>query len=97
MIGKDELAEAARYNDARAEEFGNVTRVFNDLGIATQDVFHVAEQRAMRTYAIFTDQLSHFQRTGQIAIADRHVFNSLILAEVDGIAIGAKVKHSAPE
>lgn len=90
MIGKDELAEAARYNDARSEEFGTVDRVLKDLGIDTGEAFYVAEQRAMRCYAIFTNQLPAFQRTGRIEITDRHIFNSLLIAEIDGMTIGGK-------
>lgn len=49
MIGKDELAEAARYNDAEVEgDAESFARFFTSRNIDLEGMVYVAQQRALR-------------------------------------------------
>lgn len=56
MIGKDQIAEATRYADARAEELG-LPGWCSAYDISLDGLVYVAEQRALRAVALGIDNL----------------------------------------
>lgn len=54
MIGKDQIAEAARNADAHAEELG-LPDYCKQKGIDLEGLAYVAQQRAMRAVAVSID------------------------------------------
>lgn len=55
MLGKDEIAEATRYADARAEELG-LPGWCAAYDIELKGLMYVAEQRALRAVALGIDK-----------------------------------------
>jgi|SRR4051794_23880089 hypothetical protein len=101
MIGVDELAESARYQDALAEE-----HEFEDhcklLGVDQEAIEYVAHQRALRCAMLLDGQdpraLSRTEKTPiDLSPAAQQMMPTLAALSLDGIAIGldAARKHSA--
>lgn len=90
------LREAARYNDADAEEHGSSGKVVEAMGLDVAEVRHVAEQRAMRMMLVLTGRAGELRRATEYNELNAIPFNerereqieTMTLAYIDGIAIG---------
>lgn len=85
------LMEAARYNDAQAEEAG-VKHAIEALGLTWDDVMYVAEQRALRIVLLQRGDGSLEAAAGGQPFTlddnDRAAMRVVALASLDGIALG---------
>lgn len=104
MIGKDQLAEAARYNDALVEErtaggAEGVESVLAELGIAPEQAHYVAFQRGLRALAALKG--GDAEAWGAIAAAGglTEEQEGVILASassfMDGLAVHARAAQIA--
>jgi hypothetical protein len=97
MIGKDELAEAARYADARAEELG-LQEWAKQVGVDIDGLVYVANQRALRAAMIVdgqdpTNMPLDRMTTVRLSPAVRELLPFLTTVVIDGFALGFTAKH----
>jgi len=83
-IGKNELSWAARYTDAQSEEHDDTRMVLAEVDVDPDGAEELAGQRAIRLYAILTDQ--SFGPGAAVGIADPRLFAALQTAWLDGAA-----------
>jgi hypothetical protein len=87
------LAEAARYNDARAEDDG-VQAAVAALGLDWDELTHVVEQRALRLVLLIhrgDAGLKEWMKSGEparLTVAERTDMMRLQAATIDGVTIG---------
>ena len=85
------LMEAARYNDAQAQE-GGVKHALERLGLTWDDAMYVAEQRALRVVLMQRgDGSLEAAVSGQpfrLEHSDEAAMRFIALASLDGIALG---------
>lgn len=99
MLDKNKLAEAARNNDAVAEEHG-VKDYCERNNIDIDGLAHVAEQRAMRALAIFVDHRSPemFQTNKRfplpLSATARKLLPMVSSIAMDGICIGIMAERN---
>jgi hypothetical protein len=92
MINRDELAESARYLDARSEELETLDLIKKD-GIDPDGIVYIAEQRALRCAMILDGQdprlLSRTEKT-PVALSPeiKAMMPHLIGLSLDGMLIG---------
>lgn len=98
MIENHPLAEAARYNDAQAEEMGVFETILNS-NLDPIVVMNVAQQRAMRFVIGLNygqdgvDLIADVSRDRKVAKIeltenDMNMINEISIAFIDGIMIG---------
>lgn len=108
MIGRNELAEACRYNDARAEEHvgtmgDGLAAVVRDLGLDMDGVTYVSTQRALRVMGILRHgDPQAIQTTMDLARVmndpqDRMLFGLIATTWLDGVAAHAQAAKSKGE
>lgn len=99
------LTVAARYTDAAAEEIG-LEKAVEAMGLKVEDVFYIAEQRAIRCVAIFSDRpemkrlLGNTNKPMRVPPLSREesiVFNVAKVAYLDAIVIGWEGKRLSKE
>jgi 2-hydroxychromene-2-carboxylate isomerase len=91
------LTEAARYNDAQAEEFG-IERVVEGSGLDMGAAVHISHQRAMRAVMLTTRGEKFMQQYAKAGIpqvvpmskAEIEMTQNLTALYLDGILIGWK-------
>ena len=91
------LTEAARYNDAQAEEIG-IDRTIEGCGLTMDACIYVASQRALRAVMAMTRgeeymrkySTSPIQKLVPLSEEERYVVDDLTAVYLDGIMIGWK-------
>lgn len=92
MIGRDELAESARYQDALSEEHG-WEEFCKVVGVEPMGLHYIAQQRALRMAMLLDGQdprlLSRTEKTA-VTLSDRatDMMPNLAALAMDGIVIG---------
>lgn len=95
MYDNHPLTEAARYNDAQAEEIG-IMETVKANGLDPIAVLHIAQQRALRlvvlnNYGIETlEELVRQNAKQELSFTerDRQMIDEISIAFMDGIMIG---------
>lgn len=97
MIGRSELAEAARNADAIAEELG-IQQWANQHGVELSALHYMADQRAMRAAYLMIDggdpiklQTAQFQHI-KLSPRAESMRTLLMGVFIDGFAVGKTVK-----
>jgi hypothetical protein len=99
MIGRNELAEAARYNDAISEErgFEGWARSYD---VDPEGLQYIAEQRALRVAMLIDGidprkmsrtEMTHVALTPEV----RELMTSLTALAMDGIGIGLAARRQS--
>lgn len=96
MIGKDELAEAARYADAESEEHG-FEGYCKLHGIDPEALTYVAEQRGLRAVMVMRGENPNLVRSTPVALSRQEVELMTMFASsvINGIVIGLTLKERA--
>lgn len=97
-IGRDELAEACRYNDAKAEEHETggdaLSAVLAELGFEIEGTSHVATQRGLRMLGIFLygdpNSIQSSTQMQRLTTGERKAFMLFSTAFLDGAAAAAR-------
>lgn len=100
MIRYDQMAEAARNNDALAEERGVVDTV-ERLGIDYQDAVRIAEQRGLRMALIVTGETERLRQATRanvptpmpLSTQQRRLADWFKLVYLDGLTGGVRVQQ----
>jgi hypothetical protein len=98
MIGKDQLAEAVRYNDAISEEGRGLPRLLADLGIDAEGATYVAYQRALRALALVKggdpEVWGGIAALGGLTAEQQAILSTLAAAFLDGLAAHARAAQT---
>jgi hypothetical protein len=97
MIGKDEIAEAARYADARAEELG-LPGWCEANGVDLTGLLYVADQRALRAAMVMEGQNPQSLSPTEFSVvklkpSTKALIPFLTSVILDGFAIGLTAKE----
>jgi len=85
------LSEAARYNDAMAEEH-TLESVIMNMNLHPDEVHHVASQRALRVILMLRGEIGDITKQNNVRLSgeERELMLTLTAVAMDGIAIGTK-------
>lgn len=95
MIDLTLMTEAAREQDAKAEEYESIPQVLEGIGIDASSATYLAEQRGLRLYLAATGREDEISATEfkTIRNVDKGMVELFSLACLDGIAIGVRAKE----
>jgi hypothetical protein len=95
MIGKDQIAEAARYADAGAEEHGLQTYL-RGHDIDHEGLMYVANQRALRAVMIERGQSPNVTRPTPVNLTREELNRMVTYAALfmDGFVVGVSIEQN---
>jgi hypothetical protein len=96
VIGRDEIAEVCRNNDAIAEEHHDLPEFYREYGVDILGLAYVANQRALRAAMILDSQNPNLIRPKEVHLSTHIQMLLPMFASIfmDGFTAGLIVKET---